>query len=109
MSQIDEFYKKDIEYRTTMIARQEVAVLEWGKGLKQVPPGVLDGIDLPEEITLKAFMPALYQNPVDWEAYEEQYNSFTKLSAKINGICMKYNEEAVKCLFEHQQLISRKA
>lgn len=109
MSKIDEFYKKDMEYRATMIARQEVQVAEWGKGLKKVPPEVLAGIELPEEITLRAFMPALYENPVDWEAYERQYAAFTQLSGKINAICEKCNEEAVKCLYEHQQLISKKA
>lgn len=108
MGKIDEFYKKDMEYRATMIARQEIQILEWGRGLKKVPPEVLSGIDLPEEITLKAFIPALYEDPVDWEAYEWQYDAFMELAGKINTICEKCNEEAVKCLSEHQQLISKK-
>jgi len=109
MGQIEEFYKKDMEYRTAMIARQELAVQQWGEGLRKLPAGVLEGVELPEEITLAAFMPALYENPVDWEAYEKQYQKFTEFSEKINQICMRYNEEAVQCLSKHQQLISKKA
>lgn len=109
MSQIEEFYKKDMEYRTAMIARQELAVQQWGVGLKKLPVDVLEGVELPDEITLAAFMPALYKNPVDWEAYERQYQEFTEFSEKINQICRKYNEEAVQCLSRHQQLISKKA
>lgn len=108
MSQIEEFYKKDMEYRTAMIARQELAVQRWGEGLKKLPAGVLGDIKLPEEITLEAFMPALYKNPVDWKEYDQQYQKFTEFAEEVNQICRKYNEEAVQCLSKHQQLISRK-
>ncbi len=109
MSQIDEYYKKDIEYRASMIATQEATIKAWGEQIKEVPKEVFEGIELPEEITLKSFMPSLYENPINWEAYDKEYDAFSALVEKIDAIVVKYNEEAIQCLSKHQQLISGKA
>lgn len=83
-------------------AKQEVRINAWGEKISKVNKEILEGIELPEEITLKALVPELYaENPRE-EVYLEQLQKANDLITKVNEVAAKHVNEAYNKLKEYQ-------
>ncbi|MCI9050690.1 MAG: hypothetical protein HFI05_02010 [Lachnospiraceae bacterium] len=99
---LNKIREKFLEERT----KQEIQIAQWAEKLYKVDPFILKDIELPDEISLYAFMPELYKDNPDPRIYEQEFAAWKELEKKVNAIADKYNEEAKRCLLEYQQLNS---
>ena len=83
---------------------QEIAVKEWGAKISRLDPAILQGIELPVEITLEAFVPEVYAENPRQAVYDEQYDKMAATFQKITDLAMKYYQEGLQCHQEYQKL-----
>lgn len=69
-------------------------------GLGQVDPKLLENINMPNGTTAEEILPALFQEPFDVDAYNQQLAEYNKFAAEIDNLALRLNEEAIKCLSE---------
>lgn len=84
--------------------QQEMQVKEWGEKLAKVDPSVLEGISLPNPLTLEALVPELYVEQYNPERIKEQYEAANKLISAVNEICDRYNKKAMEEHAEFQKI-----
>lgn len=87
--------------------KQEMQIAQWAEKLCKIDPFILKDVKLPDEISLRTFMPELYKDNPNPDIYEQEFAAWKELEQKINTIANEYNEEAKKCLLEYQQISSK--
>lgn len=86
--------------------KQEMEVQAWGEKIKQCDPSILEGIELPEEISLKTLLPELYVDRPNQSVYDEQYEKMQELFDKCNKVAEEYNAKVRKTIEEYEVFIS---
>lgn len=108
---LQEYIELEKKYRDTLIhnrTKQEMAIQTWAEKLRKINnPDILKDVGLPEEITLRAFVPELYEENPRQEIYHEQYLKMCEVFNKVNAIAEAYNQEAKQCLLKFQELSSQ--
>lgn len=95
-------YERFIQHRTA----QEMAVSEFGKGIRANAAVFKDKVEIPDVFTLEALIPELYkENPSEAE-YNKQYENVVELLNSIYTVMNEYVTEVEKCLQEYNVLSS---
>lgn len=87
-------------------AKLEVEVANWATKIRNLDPALLEGVQLPEDLTLQGLVPELYKQNRNKELCQEQIQAAKSLTESINAIVLRYVEEAEKCLSEYQERAS---
>jgi hypothetical protein len=106
-SEVMELDRKEREAFVSTRMQQEIKVSAWAEKLLKVDPEVLAGVELPEEITLRALIPEFYVDEPNQAVYDKQWEAADKLFEKVNKIIEEYNKEALRCLSEYKVLVSK--
>lgn len=100
-----ERYSKFIQHRTA----QEMAVAEFGRGIKANAEIFKDKVEIPDVFTLEALIPELYKESPDEAVYYEQYDKAVGLFNSIYEVMNDYIAEVEKCLQEYNVLSSSRS
>lgn len=83
-------------------AKQEVAISAWGEKLVKVDKALLEGIELPEVITLQTLVPEAYAEAPREDVYLAQLNKANELINAVNEVAAKNLEKAQAVLREYK-------
>lgn len=100
----NELEKKETERFISERTKIETRIDSWGKSLYKVPREALQDITLPPEITLRALVPELYVDSPNQEVVNTQLDFLNELIEKINKISYEYNERALRCLQQCEEI-----
>ena len=88
-------------------AKQEMQVSAWAERITKCDPEVLEGIELPNPLTLRALIPELYADSPRQEVYEEQYDKAVQLFNQVNERADALLREAEKLIAEYRAVVAR--
>ena len=101
MSDLQSAYDK----RKTMFiearAKTQQEIERFFESIKDIPPEVLTGIDIPQDTRIEAIVPSLYKEPLDPDKYTEEINAFKALYTTIMQRVEEVNKEAMECLKDY--------
>ena len=81
--------------------QHEIAIKAWAEKISKVDKSKLEGIELPEDISLRTFMPEAYEDNPNQEVCDQQFEAMMKLFGQINEIAIKYNQRALQELQDY--------
>ena len=86
-----------IEARTK--TQQEIE--RFFESIKDVPPELLQGINIPTDTRAEALIPSMYTNPPDPEKYTQELQNFKALCDEVLSRVANVNKEAMECLKDY--------
>lgn len=110
LKESEQLQKEGYEAAVAARARQELQVDAWAKAIAKAPAEVLEELQLPEELTLRAMIPELYKpfDEFDEAVYQEQYNKAKELEERYYKLAMRYNREQL-ALRKEVEALNQKA
>lgn len=89
-------------------AQLEREVADWWRNISALDPDIVEALELPKtDLSLQTLCPELYSDKPDVEVYHRQYIAAKEMIDRVNACADKWNEEALKCLSEFQELNSK--
>lgn len=88
--------------------KHEYMVNEWAKQIKLMDSKMLEGLNFPEEISLRTLNPEAYAENPNKEVYNQEFRNMMMLVVELNKRIVKLCEETSKCLQECKGINSGK-
>lgn len=85
-------------------AKQEMQVATWANDINQVDLTLLEGIKMPASLSLKGFVPELYEENPRPQVCAEQYAAMQATMRELEARQYAILEEAEKCLQEYREM-----
>ena len=86
--------RKEQRIERRVLAEREFKI--FSGNIQLIDPKLLEGIDIPEDLSAKGLLPSLYEERPDPEKYKEEYALAVSLFEKITEVKARLMAEAEK-------------